>query len=100
MLQRYMLERKVMFLLRIGANRILFDDLVMKSEAMQVLVHEAKKAAGNDRPLLIIGEAGTGRESLAGLSITQAVGGMGLLSISGVPIIWTRCFLPETGWMN
>jgi len=65
LLQRQILERKMQFLNRHGNSQLSFDDLTVKSEAMQSLVRMAKNAIKSSKSLLITGEIGTGREVLA-----------------------------------
>lgn len=43
----------------------LFDDLVGSSQAVADAVDLGRKNAANDKPILLVGELGTGRESLA-----------------------------------
>ncbi|MCZ2203942.1 sigma-54-dependent transcriptional regulator [Bartonella sp. A05] len=59
------LEREVHYIRRHSENHLRFADLYMKSRAMQVVLEQSKKAATSLQNLLIEGEVGTGRETLA-----------------------------------
>ncbi|AGF74187.1 sigma-54 activator [Bartonella australis AUST/NH1] len=59
------LKREVCYIQRQNRNHLRFSDLHMKSKAMQVVLEQSKKAATSSENLLIEGEEGTGRETLA-----------------------------------
>ncbi|WP_074380955.1 sigma-54-dependent transcriptional regulator [Bartonella doshiae] len=59
------LEREVHYIQRKNENRLQFSDLFIKSKAMQVVLEQSKRAAASFQNLLIEGEVGTNRETLA-----------------------------------
>ncbi|MET3560128.1 DNA-binding NtrC family response regulator [Bartonella japonica] len=59
------LEREVRYIRRRNENHLRFSDLCTKSRAMQVVIEQSRKAAASLQNLLIEGETGTGRETLA-----------------------------------
>ncbi|MHC5307750.1 sigma-54-dependent transcriptional regulator [Bartonella sp. LJL80] len=59
------LEREVHYIRRQNENHLRFSDLYVKSESMQKALSQAKQAAASSDNLLIEGELGTGRETLA-----------------------------------
>ncbi|MBX4335430.1 sigma-54-dependent transcriptional regulator [Bartonella raoultii] len=59
------LEREVRYMRRRNENHLRFSDLCVKSRVMQVVLEKSKKAAASLDNLLIEGEVGTGRETLA-----------------------------------
>ncbi|WP_455478654.1 sigma-54-dependent transcriptional regulator [Bartonella sp. B10] len=59
------LEREVYYTQRKNKNILGFSDLYVKSKAMQIVLEQSKRAADSVRNLLIEGEVGTGRETLA-----------------------------------
>ncbi|WP_455482206.1 sigma-54-dependent transcriptional regulator [Bartonella sp. B35(2025)] len=59
------LEREVYYIQRKNKNSLGFSDLYIKSKAMQVVLEQSKRAATSLQNLLIEGEVGTGRETLA-----------------------------------
>lgn len=64
-----LLESKVRLyeeaLLSLRATRYTFDSIIGKSDAITALKKEARKAARNRSPVLILGESGTGKELFA-----------------------------------
>lgn len=59
------LEREIHFIRRRSENHLRFSDLFAKSDAMKKLLQHASHAASNKDNLLIEGETGTGRETIA-----------------------------------
>ncbi|WP_455475829.1 sigma-54-dependent transcriptional regulator [Bartonella sp. B17] len=59
------LEREIHYIRRKNENHLRFSDLCVKSKAMQSVLEKSKRAAISLQNLLIEGEAGTGRETLA-----------------------------------
>ncbi|WP_102830080.1 sigma-54-dependent transcriptional regulator [Bartonella bovis] len=59
------LEREVYHIQRQNNNHLQFSDLYTKSSVMQVVLEQSKNAAISSQNLLIKGEIGTGRETLA-----------------------------------
>ncbi|EJF81331.1 Transcriptional regulatory protein ZraR [Candidatus Bartonella washoeensis] len=59
------LEREVRYIRRKNENHLRFSDLCIKSRAMQIVLEQSKRAAASLQNLLIEGEVGTGRETLA-----------------------------------
>ncbi len=59
------LEREVRYIRRKNKNHLQFSDLCIKSRAMQIVLEQSRKAAASLQNLLIEGEGGTGRETLA-----------------------------------
>ncbi|WP_332065848.1 sigma-54-dependent transcriptional regulator [Bartonella sp. CB189] len=59
------LEREVHYIRRDNENHLCFSDLCVKSKVMQAVLEQSKRAASSLQNLLIEGEAGTGRETLA-----------------------------------
>ncbi|WP_019220727.1 sigma-54-dependent transcriptional regulator [Bartonella senegalensis] len=59
------LEREVHYIRRKNENHLRFSDLSIKSSAMQIVLEQSKRAAFSLQNLLIEGECGTGRETLA-----------------------------------
>lgn len=59
------LEKFVLHPLRKDTDPITFDDIIAKSEAMQVVITTAKKTTRAKLPVLLIGETGTGKDLLA-----------------------------------
>ncbi|WP_183228684.1 sigma-54-dependent transcriptional regulator [Bartonella callosciuri] len=59
------LEREVRYIRRKNKNHLRFSDLYIKSRAMQIVLEKSRKAASSLQNLLIEGEVGTGRETLA-----------------------------------
>ncbi|KEC55693.1 hypothetical protein O9A_00471 [Bartonella koehlerae C-29] len=59
------LEREVHYIRRKNENHLRFSDLYIKSRAMQIVLEQSKRAASSLQNLLIEGEVGTGRETLA-----------------------------------
>ncbi|VEJ44775.1 sigma-54-dependent transcriptional regulator [Bartonella vinsonii] len=59
------LEREVGYIRRKNENHLRFSDLCIKSRAMQIVLEQSRKAASSLQNLLIEGESGTGRETLA-----------------------------------
>ncbi len=59
------LEREVRYIRRKNENHLQFSDLCIKSRAMQIVLEQSRKAAASLQNLLIEGEGGTGRETLA-----------------------------------
>lgn len=59
------LEREVRYIRRKNENHLRFSDLCIKSKAMQIVLEQSKRAAASLQNLLIEGEVGTGRETLA-----------------------------------
>ena len=64
-----LLESKVKLyeeeLINLRSTRYTFDSIIGKSQAIQALKQEARKAAANSYPVLISGESGTGKELFA-----------------------------------
>ncbi|GAA5098779.1 sigma-54-dependent transcriptional regulator [Bartonella acomydis] len=59
------LEREVSYIRRKNENHLRFSDLCIKSKAMQIVLDQSRNAAASLQNLLIEGEGGTGRETLA-----------------------------------
>ncbi|EJF78042.1 sigma-54-dependent transcriptional regulator [Bartonella birtlesii] len=59
------LEREVSYIRRKNENHLRFSDLCIKSRAMQIVLEQSRSAAASLQNLLIEGEGGTGRETLA-----------------------------------
>lgn len=59
------LEREVHYTRRKNENHLRFSDLCIKSRAMQIVLEQSRNAASSLQNLLIEGENGTGRETLA-----------------------------------
>ncbi|WP_019222161.1 sigma-54-dependent transcriptional regulator [Bartonella rattaustraliani] len=59
------LEREVRYIRRKNENHLRFSDLCIKSQPMQIVLEQSRKAADSLQNLLIEGEIGTGRETLA-----------------------------------
>lgn len=59
------LEREVHYTRRKNENHLRFSDLCIKSRAMQIVLEQSRSAASSLQNLLIEGENGTGRETLA-----------------------------------
>ncbi|WP_208441584.1 sigma-54-dependent transcriptional regulator [Bartonella raoultii] len=59
------LEREVSYIRRKNENHLRFSDLCIKSKAMQTVLEHSRNAASSLQNLLIEGESGTGRETLA-----------------------------------
>ncbi|MCZ2158023.1 sigma 54-interacting transcriptional regulator [Bartonella sp. 220] len=59
------LEREVSYIRRKNENHLRFSDLCIKSRAMQIVLEQSRKAASSLQNLLIEGESGTDRETLA-----------------------------------
>ncbi|WP_455477251.1 sigma-54-dependent transcriptional regulator [Bartonella sp. B41] len=59
------LERDLRYIRHKNKNHLGFSDLCIKSKAMQILLEQSKRAAASLQNLLIEGEVGTGRETLA-----------------------------------
>ncbi|WP_336288005.1 MULTISPECIES: sigma-54-dependent transcriptional regulator [unclassified Bartonella] len=59
------LEREIHYIRRKNENHLQFSDLCIKSKAMQAVLEQSKRAIASLQNLLIEGEAGTGRETLA-----------------------------------
>ncbi|MET3589688.1 DNA-binding NtrC family response regulator [Bartonella silvatica] len=72
------LEREVRFFRRKNENCLRFSDLCIKSRAMQIVLEQSRNAAASLQNLLIEGEVGTGRETLA-----RIIHDEGLLSEGG-----------------
>ncbi|WP_336294525.1 sigma-54-dependent transcriptional regulator [Bartonella sp. CB169] len=59
------LEREVRYIRRKNENHLRFSDLCIKSKAMQIVLEQSRRATASLQNLLIEGEVGTGRETLA-----------------------------------
>ncbi|QLC52189.1 sigma-54-dependent Fis family transcriptional regulator [Bartonella alsatica] len=59
------LEREISYIRRKNENHLRFSDLCIKSRAMQIVLEQSRSAAASLQNLLIEGEEGTGRETLA-----------------------------------
>ncbi|WP_208441625.1 sigma-54-dependent transcriptional regulator [Bartonella raoultii] len=59
------LEHEVRDIRRKKENHLCFSDLCIKSKAMQIVLEQSRTAATTSQNLLIEGEVGTGRETLA-----------------------------------
>ncbi|MBB4076470.1 DNA-binding NtrC family response regulator [Bartonella fuyuanensis] len=59
------LEHEVRDIRRKKENHLRFSDLCIKSKVMQIVLEQSKEAAASSQNLLIEGEVGTGRETLA-----------------------------------
>lgn len=65
LLQRNVLRQEVRRLHRLEDGRVLFSDLLGKSEAMQQMMAVAKGASESTNPICIEGASGTGKEMFA-----------------------------------
>nr|CBI81806.1 sigma factor-dependent DNA-binding response regulator [Bartonella schoenbuchensis R1]CDP79761.1 sigma-54 activator [Bartonella schoenbuchensis] len=97
------LEREVYYIQRRNKNYLRFSDLYTKSSVMQAVLEQSKSAAISPQNLLIKGEIGTGRETLARIIHCESLFSKGpFVRFQCLPVvdpeqekhIWFKEFLP------
>ncbi|MEL6089133.1 sigma-54-dependent transcriptional regulator [Bartonella schoenbuchensis] len=97
------LEREVYYIQRRNKNYLRFSDLYTKSSIMQAVLEQSKSAAISQQNLLIKGEIGTGRETLARIIHCESLFSKGpFVCFQCLPVvdpeqekhIWFKEFLP------